>query len=184
MAICSKSGAVCAQKLGTFEHCKCLHTPVYRFTPHKLEMKIKYNFQLFWTSVHWSCATFQLSHSSLMEGRASLGRGSLVVLETRGRAGEAWRTQRNWCVHHLTTSHCWEPGNSLILSNEPGWLGACFGEKRGSWGLKTRENVRVICKGNEVDIKDGYCPSLHQPSLIPLWVFILHTASVSSLMAV
>lgn len=60
------------------------------------------------------------------------------------------------------------PGNSLIVFNEHGWLGACFGEKEGAGNCENSENARLICKGNEVDIKHGYCPPPSLPSLISL----------------
>lgn len=60
------------------------------------------------------------------------------------------------------------PGNSLIVFNEHGWLRACFGEKEGAGNCENSENARLICKGNEVDIKHGYCLPLNLPSLISL----------------
>lgn len=60
------------------------------------------------------------------------------------------------------------PGNSLIVFNEHGWLRACFGEKEGAGNCENLENARLICKGNEVDIKHGYCLPLNIPSLISL----------------
>lgn len=47
--------------------------------------------------------------------------------------------------------------------------GHVSGGKEGAGNCENSENARLICKGNEVDIKHGYCLSLNLLFLIPLW---------------
>lgn len=50
--------------------------------------------------------------------------------------------------------------------------GHVSGKKRGAGNCENSENARLICKGNEVDIKHGYCSPLNPPR-----VHLMHRVS-------
>lgn len=147
-------------------HSRCLHTHKL-FTLARIQ-KFKIEFTIIWTLPHFGFCYIPAVIVVVDGGRALLAKVGVVVLDpedTRGKRNEPRETG-------ASTSHCSErdnsPGNSLIVFNEHGWLRACFGEKEGAGNCENSENARLICKGNEVDIKHGYCLPLNLPSLISL----------------
>lgn len=127
---------------------------------------------------HWGCDTFQLSHLLMMEGRELRDEEGVVVLDpedTREGMGGVRHYEPSgtgvlttW-PHPIVRSGITHPvivSSSLMSLADSGHVS---GEKEGAGNCENSENARLICKGNEVDIKHGYCPSLNRLFLIPLW---------------